>query len=1114
MKASLFILVLSVFICSNCFGKVAGMLVDKSYNVDEIKAVESLKYAFSDFYEIEEISYDNFCVESILEKFDVILIPNGHSLPINSMEPVKEFVAKGGDLVVLNSPMWQEQLIKVGQEYISRDKYQDSLLNVSPDNIIFDFSKEDISKWKRGNSDKESGISIVLKEDTIGKYMQVDIEKLQNYDTLNLLDLDNPFKNGASVIEVVAKGDENTGELVVECMESDSSRWFSIIPIDTTWKRYFIQPENFTFWDGPAGRGERGKDRLKIENAVAVSVGMALSHIPTVGEGQHSYAVAEIGTSVKKERHEALLAAKTPVEIDTLAPAFKVFDCNDVGVLSLNKEQSVIENEYKISMPDSVSGISTRQQGHGFDKRRNWRFINIIEAYSFSGEWRGIPASMKIYAKGENAGSVLVSFAPNDMKWYSTDAVKSILKELATSLDREIFFLDAGADNFTYFENQEVKVGANIINLGKEKKSVDLNIVFSGDSKYDFSKENIVLEPKSVTRLEETIPDFSPADNFVTASIVYDGKVIDRVYHNTDVWIPKENPDFVTVKEGNFYLNGKIFKPYGVNFVPTSGSTNEGLYFNHYVGAEGYDPEVVERDIKKFKELGFNSVSIFIFEEFAQDQNMLDMLCLLDKYDMKASVSLRPGTPFDIVADSAEKIIKAYKLWDNDVIFAYDIAWEPSYGNWGNREWFDPSWERWIIEQYGSIESAESDWEYPVPRREGGRVTNPSGHDMIYEEGPHSRMVLAYKRFLDYFLYKTYNEARRRVKEIDPNHLVSFRMAETSNPNYSVGEHIVFDFNYLVSAVDFLGPEAYGRFGNAERVKPGRFVKEYGRWAASDYPLIWPEAGATIWDNTRMKVSKKKDLEVAEFYELFYEMLIESGSQGAFFWYSCPGFRIDEKSDFGIFNEDFTDRELTKVIRKYSPLFLNAPDVKPSKWIEMDFEYSSIGLSDIYSTIEDEFYSIIEDGENPGLKTEATGSDTDTIPLIAVGNVPYNQNNPLKYVDGAFEYVSINGTRVGSVPVIYVPSEKDVVIKAKFCNLNEATWKSDGKNPVVLFAIDNKTEKKYIAKIPYDLAKRQVMDLDLTIPNIPAGEHEFTLRFAISNKAYFGEKMQVKIIAE
>ena len=281
-------------------------------------------------------------------------------------------------------------------------------------------------------------------------------------------------------------------------------------------------------------------------------------------------------------------------------------------------------------------------------------------------------------------------------------------------------------------------------------------------------------------------------------------------------------------------------------------------------------------------------------------------------------------------------LIERYRLWDNDTVYAYDLAWEPMFGDHEGRKRWDPEWREWIIERYGSIENAETDWEFQAPREPGGQITNPLDPHVV-ENGPHWRMVAAYRRFLDTILYKYYDRARRLVRTVDPNHLVSFRMTLAGDPTVRWSKTVPYDYACLAGAVDLLEPEAYGRIGDWERVKPGWFTYEYGRWANPDLPLLWAEAGVSAWSQALMAAPREQLDFQAAFYTDMYRMMLGSGADGIYWWWYPGGYRTNERSDYGIINPDGTDRPVTKVIREHAETFLNAPSAKPvDHWITID----------------------------------------------------------------------------------------------------------------------------------------------------------------------------------
>ncbi|MFZ4778273.1 MAG: hypothetical protein ACOYM3_23115, partial [Terrimicrobiaceae bacterium] len=303
---------------------------------------------------------------------------------------------------------------------------------------------------------------------------------------------------------------------------------------------------------------------------------------------------------------------------------------------------------------------------------------------------------------------------------------------------------------------------------------------------------------KTITVSEDWKPDAWPKGGFkITAELLDGGKVIDRVESEAFLWTPKDKKEFVTVEDGDFKLNGKRWRINGVNYMPSSGiATEDAENFEYWLSSTAYDPEVVERDLSHIKDMGLNALSVFTYHSSLGARNLIDLLRRMDKHGLKANVSLRPGTPMDFLWPKMKEIIETYQLKDNDTVFAYDLAWEPWLGTQKLREPLDTEWEQWIIERYGSLENAERDWGYPVPRDASGKVTNPPPQS---QGGDWTRMFAAYRRFCDTVLYKKYSAARELVKSVDPNHFVSFRMSDAGNPTYKSTDSIPYDFPYLAA---------------------------------------------------------------------------------------------------------------------------------------------------------------------------------------------------------------------------------------------------------------------------------------------------------------------------
>ena len=84
--------------------------------------------------------------------------------------------------------------------------------------------------------------------------------------------------------------------------------------------------------------------------------------------------------------------------------------------------------------------------------------------------------------------------------------------------------------------------------------------------------------------------------------------------------------------------------------------------------------------------MNLNAVSVFIPHESLRAQHLLDFLRRCEALGLRVNQSLRPGTPMDFRWQEMKELIEYYRLAQNDAVFAYDLAWEPSHGDHDQQE--------------------------------------------------------------------------------------------------------------------------------------------------------------------------------------------------------------------------------------------------------------------------------------------------------------------------------------------------------------------------------------------------------------------------------------------
>ncbi len=1114
-------------------------------------------------YDVTELDADGVCDPKRLDAkgLDLLVLPNAGTLPAGAARPIEAYLRGGGDLIALRAPLWRRALLRIDGQWRTREEYQREHAGAPIEHTLFDYDPDEMKRWQRSSNRPESAAVYEAVPDGPGpgqRALHVTLTNLAGWDTF-VAAAAGAFPPGHTLTVFSAKGGGRTTQLAIEWVEKDGSRWIAVVHLAPEWRRYVLAPGDFQYWQSNPHRGHKG-DRFKPENAAEIHVGLAFSHTGHVG-GRHEYRVGPLGTARPTPETEQLATAFAPPVLEALTPGYKYFDAHDVQTLLVRTDQAILDAT-GFAVPARIRSPHPRASGAGFDKGRAWRWCPLIEARSGSGEWRGTPAVLLVHADGPFQGGAWASFGVDDEDWYRQPAVLRSIGRIARRMRQGPFFLDAGANHYTCFEHQEVRLGARMTAPSPRRAQrapdglrVRITVTDAATGTEVMRREwpPAFANDRAGTVSASWTPDRRPADGFrITAELADGDDVLDRVRHEIHVWRPNETKRFVTIRDGHFALDGKRWRAHGVNYMPSSGIGMEDWpCFEHWVGAASYDPEVIERDLRHVRDLGLNAVSIFVDQVSVPAQNFLDLLRLLDRYGLKANVSLRPGTPlhFDHQWPRIREIIDYYRLPERDTIFAYDLAWEPMFGTHEDRTPWDRDWEGWIVERYGSIENAEKDWAFRVPRTPAGAVTNPLP-GQIDTDGDWRRMTAAYRRFLDTLLYRKYGRARRVVRAVAPNQSVSFRMAEAGNPDYRWGGRIPYDFPYLAAAVDFLAPEAYGRIGDWEKVRPGWFETQYARWAAPGKPVVWAEMGCSTWEMSRMETSRELLDFQAMFYTQFYRLLIGSGADGVFYWWYPGGYRWGENSDFGIMNPDGTDRPVSKVIRDHARAYLDGPDARAvDHWIEFDRDRHPDGIAGIYDAAKDEFWKAIDAGRTPGLRTAGTGTTSRDCPLLAVGNTPCNGTNPPKYLDGAFDLVEVQDadgqwTAVEPGGRVRARADKPVVARVTATNLGEAAWEPPpgGSSPptpapagsvYIVAAVraaerrsDETTEGKKIRNtgatdrtnstrtaIPTPVPRHASVQLPevALAPAGPSGDVAITLTFTAEGRTPFGERFELTI---
>lgn len=938
-----------------------------------------------------------------------VILPDARVIPQEAVGPLLAYLlpaggAQAGSLVALGGPFLSEPMQRSGRTWVTASAAQLQAAAGSSPVTTTAPARWAVSGATAGDRPRISGDQ---------RDFSLEIPALTNWGNGQIPVHQPAFAPGNTLTRFAARGLGATRCFIVEWDETDGSRWIATVRVGAEWQGYALQPEDFVFWPDPPVRGRGGAgDRFHPAHATRLLIGVDTAHCGPVS-GTQQVEVRDFGTS------PAAPGAGTAATVPRLTGLWPMV-ANDADEAYLIADPVRLApaasgfGDLKLPVLDNVVGVVSpvsRPRGLGWPGTNPGtlpasRFVPLVAAAGSDGTARGTPGAAILHGSGPAAGALwwTLGLQAAALAAHTDYVAEFALQAIRASLGHGLLWYGGAPASVTV--GHTVQLGGRLLPGGGAGVGAAVTLLVDG-------------QPTSAAL---RVPD-SPGLHTVT---VQTGG--DRITCTLRVCAtpPRRHQGAVTVAQGELLAGGGPWRPVGVNYWPRSTSgLPADLYQAGWLTPLLYDPDVVEADLSALEGLGCNYVAGIQYKGAEQAPALRDFLARCDSHGIRASIYVEGGNPLSPDPAQVQGLIEAADLSGDTAVCAYELAWEPHLGNADARRALTVAWQAWVTDQYGTMAKAQGFWGY------AGGDGGPSD-TQLSQDGPWAKMVAAYRRFVDDHITVGYGRTWAALRAMGDTHLLWTRTGYGGTGQMSVVAQMPFDLASGALYLDAIGPEGWG-LGAGNAAAAG-LTTAYGRTVGAGKPVLWMEFGTNIWADPESGRAAQ-----GAAYTGILRMVEASGANGAAGWWFPGGLRVDEGSDFGVFEADGTPRPAALALSAAAKKLAGRATARQvDVWMDVDRDRYVTGYAGVWAAASAAYLAHTAAGHVPGVRLPGQGSTSQDAPLVAVGGGAYPGYGPLQALNGAFARVSVGGRPVGDGEQVPLGA-----VEVMAGNTAPATWSDD-----------------------------------------------------------------------
>ncbi len=343
----------------------------------------------------------------------------------------------------------------------------------------------------------------------------------------------------------------------------------------------------------------------------------------------------------------------------------------------------------------------------------------------------------------------------------------------------------------------------------------------------------------------------------------------------------------------------------------------------------------------------------------------------------------------------------------------------------------------WEVEVAASGSEVARTITEPVP------VFGPSDKDLIPPADPSANykahyLVNAFRRCIDTETSTRFGRVTRRIRQLDPNHLISADQGKDGNGNpYEVKDYPL-ELPATAFHFDYLGLENY--YINKDNVPDDilsgvAVIHSYSRWASKGKPVIWTEEG--------YQYHTANPDDQAAYHRTFINAMLQTTGNGIQFWWWPGGERIvpdGSLKDWGFIDPAYSNPRPSAFVLNELKVSATSPRTIPAAAVTglIDPMETPQGFAGIFALHRTDALNAVK-ADNRYVMEGVGESTTSGQQPVILGGLP-------KYLRAEISKVELKAGSDGDWfevrdgMVYAVPAGTSIHARAQIINLGETTW--------------------------------------------------------------------------